>query len=167
MTKVSCTRRLQFCAGHRVMGHESKCSHLHGHNYVVFLTAEAPLDDVGRVIDFSVLKARVGTWLDVNWDHGLVLHRDDHAAITAANTLSRELRRDGEWTDVGKQQKTSLLPYNPTAENMAKYLLEEVCPRVLGGTGVEVTSVTLWETENCYATASRPSTLSGDHPGGA
>ena len=53
---ITCTRRIQFCAGHRVMGHEGKCRNLHGHNYVVFVTAQADeLDSVGRVIDFSVL----------------------------------------------------------------------------------------------------------------
>ncbi len=45
------------------------------------------------------------------------------------------------------------LPYNPTAENMADYLLRTVCPEVLIGTGVVVTKVVLWETENCFATA--------------
>ena len=48
---ITCTRRLTFCAGHRVLGHESKCAHPHGHNYVVYVTAEAEqLDDVGRVM---------------------------------------------------------------------------------------------------------------------
>ena len=26
-------RSHEICAGHRVVGHESKCRHLHGHNY--------------------------------------------------------------------------------------------------------------------------------------
>ena len=34
--KLTCTRRLQFCAGHRVYGHESKCANVHGHNLAVF-----------------------------------------------------------------------------------------------------------------------------------
>ncbi|MBF0198688.1 MAG: 6-carboxytetrahydropterin synthase, partial [Planctomycetes bacterium] len=44
-----------------------------------------------------------------------------------------------------------VLPLNPTAENLAYYLLHEVCPKELKGMGVIVHKVVLWETENCYA----------------
>ena len=71
--KTTATRRLQFCAGHRVHDHESECRNLHGHNYVVFLTAAStsddPLDKLGRVIDFGVLKEKFGAWIDEWWDH--------------------------------------------------------------------------------------------------
>jgi len=74
----TCTRRIQFCAGHRVAGHENKCNNLHGHNYVAFITAQAHnLDNLGRVVDFSVLKDIIGGWIDDNWDHGLILWRED------------------------------------------------------------------------------------------
>jgi 6-pyruvoyltetrahydropterin/6-carboxytetrahydropterin synthase len=43
------------------------------------------------------------------------------------------------------------LPYNPTAENLAKYLLWEVCPKLLKGAGVIVYKVVFRETDNCYA----------------
>ncbi len=83
-----CTRRLQFCCGHRVMRHESKCAHLHGHNYVAFFTASAQLDDVGRVIDFSVIKERVGGWIDEFWDHGFVLNEEDEGAIQSVSNFA-------------------------------------------------------------------------------
>lgn len=140
---VSCTRRLQFCSGHRVMGHENKCAHLHGHNYVVEITAEPSggrgLDGIGRVIDFSVLKEKVGGWIEDNWDHGMVLHVED------------------PWYEVMAKaeptQKLRVMPYNPTAENMAKFLLEQICPQVLADTGILVTRVVVHETENCWAEA--------------
>ena len=62
---ISCTRRIQFCAGHRVLGHENKCANAHGHNYVAYISARSnDLDKVGRVIDFSVLKEKIGGWID-------------------------------------------------------------------------------------------------------
>ena len=71
---ITCTRRFQFCAGHRVHRHESKCRNLHGHNYVLFVTVTAPeLDSLGRVIDFSIIKGLVGDWIDSKWDHGFIL----------------------------------------------------------------------------------------------
>jgi 6-pyruvoyltetrahydropterin/6-carboxytetrahydropterin synthase len=135
----TCTRRIQFCAGHRVQGHENKCRNLHGHNYVAFFDAEAEeLDDLGRVVDFSVLKQRLGGWIEEHWDHGFIVGEDD-----------RELRD----LLAAAETKVYVLPMNPTAEWMADYLLYDVAPRVLDGTGVRVRRVVLWETENCYATA--------------
>lgn len=142
---ISCVRRVQFCAGHRVVNHESKCRNLHGHNYVALFHARAPeLDGVGRVIDFGVLKERLGGWVDTYWDHGLVLWEDDLAVARLIRIDAPEAPPLGKWF---------FLPTNPTAENMAVYLLREVAPEVLEGTGVEVFKVTLWETENCYAEA--------------
>jgi 6-pyruvoyltetrahydropterin/6-carboxytetrahydropterin synthase len=47
-----------------------------------------------------------------------------------------------------------VLPYNPTSENMAMYLLREVCPKLLAGKGVNATKVVLWESEESFAEAS-------------
>lgn len=123
------------------MNHESKCASLHGHRYKVELTAAAAsLDGIGRVIDFSVLKAKIGTWLDDNWDHTAIIYAEDEQTIKALHAApSFKPIFTSEW--------------NPTAENMALYLLEVVCPRELEGTGVKVTKVVVWETPNCFATA--------------
>lgn len=48
----------------------------------------------------------------------------------------------------------AVLPFNPTAENMAGYLLDIIGPRQLQGTGVELISVTIDETRKCSATVS-------------
>jgi len=142
---ITCTRRIQFCAGHRVLGHEGKCANIHGHNWVAMITAEAPvLDNVGRVVDFSVLKEKVGGWIDEHWDHGFIMFAKDdavhHALIAFAGTN-------------GSASKTWLSQENPTSENLADYLLRFVCPVVLKGTGVRVVKVVLFETENCAAEA--------------
>lgn len=137
---ITCTRRIQFCAGHRVHKHEGKCAHPHGHNYVALFTAQAAeLDAVGRVIDFSVLKEKIGGWIDKYWDHGFI--------YLSSDTQMKHIfeRSEGDF-------KYHAMPRNPTAENMAWYLLHTVCPQVLKDTNVLVTEVTLWETENCYAT---------------
>jgi 6-pyruvoyltetrahydropterin/6-carboxytetrahydropterin synthase len=140
--KYEIVRRLTFCAGHRVSGHESKCRNLHGHNYTAFFHAvpRRGLDHLGRVIDFGVLKQRLNGWLEENWDHGLILWDSDEEAISAARKLPG--------------QKIFLLRANPTAENMAYELLHEIAPVVLADTSVAITKVVLWETENCYAKVS-------------
>jgi 6-pyruvoyltetrahydropterin/6-carboxytetrahydropterin synthase len=139
--RLTAVRRIQFCAGHRVQQHESKCRNLHGHNYVAFFHAvsDSGLDALGRVIDFGVMKERLGAFIEEHWDHGFILAREDREAIEAVQRV--------------QGQKLSLLSVNPTAENMAQHLLSEVCPRALEGSGVRIVKVVLWETENCFVEA--------------
>jgi 6-pyruvoyltetrahydropterin/6-carboxytetrahydropterin synthase len=145
MSNHIAVRRIQFCSGHRVHLHESKCKNIHGHNYVAFIHARgivSPLDNIGRVIDFSVLKDKIGGWIDRCWDHGFIYYTEDAEMLGMFKN---------KYASVLNSHKSFGLPYNPTAENMAKFLCEEVCPYELEGLGIEVFKVTLWETENCYA----------------
>ena len=134
-------RRIKFCAGHRLYEHGGKCEHFHGHNYVadIFVTSDE-VDSVGRVLDFSDLKSRTKGWIDEHWDHSFLVHEVDQNAIEALEMV--------------KPCRLFKLPYNPTAENMAKYLLEEMCPTVLEGSGARAVRVRIWETEESYAEAS-------------
>jgi 6-pyruvoyltetrahydropterin/6-carboxytetrahydropterin synthase len=61
---ITVSRYHDISAGHRVCGHESKCSHLHGHNYrITFECTADELDHLGRVIDFSLIKEKLCQWL--------------------------------------------------------------------------------------------------------
>lgn len=134
-------RKLHFCAGHRVMSHENKCATPHGHNYYVDLVAEAPnLDAIGRVIDFSVLKEKIGMWIDQHWDHTFLVYEKDEELIRALKIVSGV-------------KAPFICPFNPTAEGLAIYLLEEICPKLLMGTDVTITKVVVHETDNCSAEA--------------
>lgn len=138
---ITITRKLEFDAGHRVYEHEGKCATLHGHRYTVEVEAFAEsLDNLGRVIDFSVLKERIGGWLDKNWDHTTILFEKDEETIKALKKLKHP-------------KGPFVATWNPTAENMAQYLFDVVCPDLLKGTGVRVRKVVVWETPNCKALA--------------
>ena len=143
-TTLALVRRLRFCAGHRLWRHESKCAYLHGHNYrvdveVVAAAGGATVDAVGRIVDFSLIKKRLLGWLDAHWDHAFILFSEDAEAIAAVRA--------------SRPSKLFLLPWNPTAENMARYLLEVVCPGVLADLGVTARKVAVWETEEACAVA--------------
>ncbi|MFI0435250.1 MAG: 6-pyruvoyl trahydropterin synthase family protein [Parachlamydiaceae bacterium] len=142
MTKITCTRKVHFCSGHRVFKHEGKCANPHGHNYYAHIVAEVDcLDDVGRVIDFSVLKEKIGSWIDLNWDHTFLLFEEDVEMIRALRSISTP-------------KPLFICPFNPTAENMADYLLNVVCPRELKGSNILIKKIVIHETDNCYAEAS-------------
>lgn len=135
---ITVMRRIRFNAGHRLLGHEGKCANFHGHNYVadVYVTGTA-VDDVGRLIDFAQLKDLLKGWIDEHWDHGFVLSDADENGIAAIRMAT--------------PTKYFLLPENPTSENMGRYLLETVCPRLLAPYEVEAVRIDLWETEETCA----------------
>lgn len=124
--------------GHRVHGHEGKCRNLHGHNYRVHFTCVAEdgaLDGIGRVIDFSQIKARLCMWIEEHWDHRFLIWEEDPMK-------SHLLELD---------PTVVVVPFNPTAENIAQYLVEVVGPAQLAGTGIKLSEVMVEETRKCFA----------------
>ena len=79
------TKRFELAGCHRLdLSYESKCTRLHGHNWMVTAHCMAEkLNEDGMVVDFSHIKERITSYLD----HG---------------------------------NFNELLPFNPTAEHMAK-----------------------------------------------
>jgi len=130
------TKRIEFCAGHRLPGHEGKCRNFHGHNYRADITLqgdEGGLDSVGRLVDFGTIKNKIKGWIDHHWDHGMILSTDDEKA--RAMGFERVFWMNGA----------------PTAERMAIRLVDEVVA-LFPDFNVHVT---IWETPNAAATASR------------
>lgn len=124
--------------GHRVYGHEGKCRHLHGHNYRIHFTCVAEdgaLDGVGRVIDFSQIKAKLCMWIEERWDHRFLVWEKD-----PMKSYLLEL-----------DPTVVVVPFNPTAENIAQYLVEVVGPAQLAGTGIKLSEVMVEETMKCFA----------------
>lgn len=77
-------------AHHLVLDYESKCTHLHGHNWIVNIYCKSrTLDRNGMVTDFTLIKRNVEDRLD-------------HKCLN------------------------DVLPYNPTAENIARWICEQV-----------------------------------------
>lgn len=137
--------------GHRVHNQGSKCEWLHGHNYRIHFTCvadEGDLDSVGRVIDFSDMKSRLCMWLEDNWDHKFIAWDQDpliKAMVEAAHYYSTG-------TEDRLLQSIVWVPFNPTAENMAQYLVEVVGPEQLKGTGIVLKTCRVDETRKCSAT---------------
>jgi 6-pyruvoyltetrahydropterin/6-carboxytetrahydropterin synthase len=133
------TKTLEFDYGHRVLGHEGKCANLHGHRGKVTIAVSAPrLDAVGRVIDFSIIKQRVGGWIDEHWDHNLLLHPSDPLLKLSQDQIKEVVGRDPFTLRLG----------NPTAENMAEVLFN-VAQMLLPE--LQVISVEFHETPTCSA----------------
>lgn len=135
---ITVERFHDICMGHRVVGHEGKCRHLHGHNYRIhFVCAASQLDALGRVIDFGQIKTRLSDWVEAHWDHKMMLWAEDPLLDELVAIVPDDIVQ---------------VPFNPTAECIAKYLVTTVGPQQLAGTGITLVAVRVEETRKCAAT---------------
>lgn len=157
-------RSHEICAGHRVVGHESKCRHLHGHNYKFHFHVEADsihrhlkddfvdteLDHVGRVIDFSVVKTTLCQWLEDNWDHKFLHWEKDLLIAGLVYSKCGVKTALDERDDEDFMNSLVSLPFNPTAENLAQYMVEVIGPQLLDEHGVKLVKCVIEETSKCH-----------------
>ena len=111
-----------FAAGHALRNYHGRCENVHGHNYRCHVTVEGPQ-----------LNA-IGLLVDF-----VELKKAVHAVLD---------RMDHQWLN-------DLPPFdalNPSAENMAKHIYDEVSAGLKDMEGLRVASVRLWETDTASAT---------------
>ena len=111
-----------FAAGHALRNYRGKCENVHGHNYRCQVTLE------GEQLD------SIGLLVDF-----VELKRVVHAVLD---------RMDHQWLN-------EFPPFdvlNPSAENMAKYIYDEVKSGLKTREGVRIANVRLWETDTAHAT---------------
>ena len=138
------TRSFGFDYGHRILGHEGKCASLHGHRGTAEITFRSKaLDHLGRVIDFGKVKEVVGQWIDDNLDHRMILKKEDPLF-----ELVRQF--PGMKKEVFGPREPMVVPWNPTAENIAECLFTNA-HALMERFHITVLHVRLYETPNCWA----------------
>lgn len=127
----SITKEIYFCYGHRLMHHEGKCRHLHGHSVKAAITVTAQeLNRQGMVCDFSDIKASANAFIEQQLDHNFLVFKDDPLIPWLEQNNERFMRLDE----------------HPTAEVLAKMIYLYMKKQ-----GFTVETVTLWETDSSYA----------------
>ena len=166
------TRKIEFDMGHRVPNHKSKCRNPHGHRYVAEVGVddkviiEKGASDEGMVIDFSDLKEIMMNKIDGVCDHAFMISRDDidmincffHSEndISTLNLIDEEIRQYGYAHAFGAQRnsdkdwKTIIVPFIPTAENIAWWIYVRM-EHALKEKDIKLKYVRIWETPNCSA----------------
>jgi len=141
--QVSVKKELRFEYAHRLFNYVGKCHNIHGHNEIVwvyFRRTDFFLNDIDMVIDFNDIKSGIGKWIDDNWDHSILLNKEDKKTIRAMEKL---------------QMKLYIMSGNPTAELIAHYLLHIVGPKYYSKTlnNLELYKVEVFENDFSVAVA--------------
>lgn len=113
-----------FSSGHYLRNYKGKCENPHGHNYRVRITlAGETLDQAGLLLDFKDLKSIMKHVIDYL----------DHQMINDLEPFTK---------------------LNPSAENLSKYFYDETNKGLAVNTEgrVQVSRVTIWETDTSIAT---------------
>jgi 6-pyruvoyl tetrahydropterin synthase/QueD family protein len=145
------TKTFRWAASHWLDGvpPDHKCARLHGHNYQATVAVVGQVDqDTGMVVDYAVLTATIGQWIKDNWDHRHLGPRDLFT-IVDMDEFAHGGNPDPFAVAVFPGQSPTHA--NPTAENLAAYLL--AIARTLLPLET-VVSVTIRETPDTSAVAS-------------
>ncbi len=126
-------------AAHRLPWHEGTCRNLHGHSYKMTVEVEGEPDERGMLIDFRAIKNVLKPLID-DWDHATLVADSDLALREALEAMGSRI---------------ALLPFDSTAENLCRYAAEYLINEggdALRSRRVERVTVTIRETDTCYAT---------------
>lgn len=120
-----------------------KCRHIHGHSYRFGISIKSEkLNDAGVVIDFGFLKLGLSELINL-WDHSFFIH--DLDSLLKEPDFIKTLKK--------QNQRLRICNFNPTAENMARYIFNHVERFVRPYEGIEVERVEVWETGSASAIA--------------
>jgi 6-pyruvoyltetrahydropterin/6-carboxytetrahydropterin synthase len=157
------SRRIEIDTAHRVPDHGGKCRNLHGHRYLVEAVCAGELaaagHERGMVIDFAFLKEEMVGVIHDNCDHAIVLWSGDPLLGALTDEVGESHTAPAAGSRVASPFGPILiLPFTPTAENLARYWFEQLKPRIAARTGdrAELIEVRVWETPNTCATYSGP-----------
>ena len=148
MPRTSITKWVEWDMGHRVPNHESKCCNPHGHRYRCEIEVEGDIiielnsPEQGMITDFGFLKAILLTCAHDPLDHGFMIWEGDGAMMEIASYSTA-------W-------KWIIVPYVPTAENIANALYVRIANSVKDkwGDKIKLARLTIWETPTSTATVS-------------
>ena len=133
--------------GHRAPNHNSKCRNMHGHRYRWEAELEGDVvtdvgtSEEGMLMDFSDVSMILMQHIHDVVDHAFIVYEGDYEALEALSSME-----DGH--------RTLVVPFIPTAENLAKWAFEQVEPHISSAYGImlRLHSFHVRETPKSWAT---------------
>jgi 6-pyruvoyltetrahydropterin/6-carboxytetrahydropterin synthase len=120
--------------GHRLSFHKGKCRNLHGHSYKLWIELNGTEDSNGLLMDYYDLAKLVLPVLE-KIDHCFMVSVKDTNLIEALKKLD---------------SKAVIVDFEPTAENICKYILNEITKTGLQ-TNIRSVRARVYETDDAFA----------------
>ena len=121
--------KVVFSAAHRLSFHKGKCKNLHGHNWKVEVQIQSSAY-TNMVVDFGAIKQ----FIRDNFDHKVLVFEGDTVLIDLTEGMER-----------------IVLPFETTAENLAKAISGTIKEMYLAEDKTAAVAVTVYENEDSFA----------------
>ena len=136
---ITATKKFRFEMAHMLSNHPSLCKNVHGHSYVLEVTAIANNNDCDMVVDFSDLKQLVNSVIVDKMDHAFAYNVDttDECELAIVDVLKKYGKKIVAFTG------------RPTAEVMCKEIYNKLSTNIQYITNnYRLCKVRLYETES-------------------
>jgi len=134
MWKLSVQKSVDFA--HALSSYPGKCARVHGHTWLFTLTVYVRnLNDLGMGIDYKDLKEILGNGIE-GLDHRLIVDSSAPVPNSLGYSVLNAVKVD----------------YNPTSENLAKFVYQKIKPQLSGM--VEKFEISVSETPGVLCTYS-------------
>ena len=120
--------------GHRLPDHFGKCKNIHGHSYKMLVEFSGELDKSGMIIDYYDVEKIINPVIE-KLDHAFMVNKNDKVVLDFLEKMD---------------SKRVVVDFESTAENICKYLLNEVSKTSLPENVKEI-KVRVQETTKDYA----------------
>jgi 6-pyruvoyltetrahydropterin/6-carboxytetrahydropterin synthase len=121
--------KVSFSAAHRLTFHKGQCKNLHGHNWKVEIQIQS-LNYDNMVVDFGLLKQFVKD----SFDHKVLVYEQDDILLQRTDGMTR-----------------AVLPFETTAENIAKFLSVAIKEQFLAEDKTADVAITVYENDDSFA----------------
>lgn len=120
--------------GHRLPEHFGLCKNIHGHSYKMIAEFEGKLNKDQMVIDYYDVEKIINPIIN-KLDHAFMVNKDDKVVIEFLEKMN---------------SKKVVVDFDATAENICKYLLNEISKSGLPD-NISLVKVRVYETQFDYA----------------
>ncbi|MBI5662794.1 MAG: 6-carboxytetrahydropterin synthase [Ignavibacterium album] len=120
--------------GHRLPEHFGLCKNIHGHSYKMIVEFEGKLNKDQMVIDYYDVEKIINPVIN-KLDHAFMVNKDDKVVIEFLEKMN---------------SKKVVVDFDATAENICKYLLNEISKSGLPD-NISLVKVRVYETQFDYA----------------
>lgn len=120
--------------GHRLSFHQGKCKNLHGHSYKLLVELGGDVNKDGIVIDYYDIKNIVAPLIE-KLDHSFMVYTGDHELVSSLSNIKTKL---------------NVVDFESTAENICKYLIDEISKSELPS-NIKFIRAVVYEQDDTYA----------------